>query len=267
MCHKYYIFPVLFFLSIITLMAQDIEVAPVRINFNVAPGESQSRIVTVKNHGNRTETISLQMLDFLVQRQGAMERLPAGSTRNSISTWINLNPTFVELQPNESQNIQINLQAPADDNISKWGILSFVSTREQVAFSADRELRTGVTISGRIDIFLYYNPATGEAGRVGISNLQEVDSPVDNERRFTINLDNLGNKITACKIFLMASNLNTMQEQKFRTVEITTYPQTTRVVELAMPADLPKGRYSLAAILDYPGSESLKGTQMIINVE
>jgi P pilus assembly chaperone PapD len=255
------------FLASFNIYAQDIEVAPVRINFNIAPGESQSRSVTVKNHGNSRETISLQMQDYLVQRQGGMERLPSGSTRNSIASWISLSPSVVELEPNESANIQVNLQAPSDEYMAKWGILSFVSTQEQLAFTADREVQTGVMISGRIDIFLFYNPATGEAGRVSISNLQEVDSPVDNERRFRVNLDNLGNRITACKIFLMASNLSTMKEEKFRTIEVTTYPQTSRTVELVLPNTLPAGRYSLAAILDYPGSESLKGTQIIINVE
>ena len=254
-------------LTTTVLKAQDIEVAPVRINFNIAPGESQSRTVAVKNHGNRPETITLQMQDFLVQRQGGMERLPAGSTRNSIANWISLSPSFVELQPNESQNIQVNLQAPGDDDVAKWGTLSFISTSEQVAFTADRELQTGVTISGRIDIYLFYNPATGEPGRVGISNLQEIDSTIDNERKFTVNLDNLGNKITGCKVFLLASNLNTMEEHKFRTVEVTTYPQTSRTLELILPDTLPKGRYSLAAILDYPGSGSLKGTQITINIE
>lgn len=67
------------------LSAQDFEVAPVRVNFNISPGETQSRTVTVKNHGNRKETITLRMQDFLVNRQGNMEMLPSGSTRNSIS--------------------------------------------------------------------------------------------------------------------------------------------------------------------------------------
>lgn len=247
--------------------AQDIEVAPARLNFSIPPGETQSRTVTVKNHGSTPETITLQMLDYLILRDGTMERLQSGSTRNSIANWITLNPSFVQLQPNESQTIQVNIQAPAEDFMSKWGILSFLSTREQVAFGADRQLQAGVRVSGRIDIFLTYNPATGEAGSVTISNMVEVDSPIDNERRFRVNLDNLGNKITVCQIFLLASNLTTMQEHKFATINVTTYPQSSRTVELILPNTLPPGRYSLAAILDFYGSESLKGTQMIINIE
>lgn len=253
--------------SSLSLYSQDFEVAPVRVNFNVAPGESQSRTVTIKNHGNRKETFSIRLNDYLVQRHGGMELLPAGSTRNSISGWINLNPSFVELQPNESATIQVNLQAPTDDYSAKWGIMSFFTTAEQTAFTADRDLQTGVSVSGRIDIYLFYNPTTGDPGRVEIGNLQEVAIKNDDERLFTVNLDNPGEKIMNTKVYLIASNVQTGEEHKFRTVEVVSYPQTARTVELFLPGKLPPGRYALAAILDYPGSTSLKGTQIIINVE
>ena len=251
----------------IKLAAQDFEVAPVRLDYNVEPGESQSRTVTIKNHGNRKETFTIRLNDFLVQRDGSLELLPPGSTRNSISGWINLNPSFVELQPNESATIQVNLQAPADDYSAKWGMMSFFTTAEQTAFTADRDLATGVRVSGRIDIYLFYNPASGDPGRVEIGNLREVASENNDERLFAVNLDNPGEKIMNTKVYLIASNLQTGEEHKFRTIDVVSYPQTARIVELSLPNTLPPGRYALAAILDYPGSASLKGTQIMINVE
>ncbi len=249
------------------VVAQDFEVAPVRVVFNAAPGESQSRTVTIKNHGNRKETITLRLQDFLVQRDGRMEMLPAGSTRNSIANWVNLNPGFLELEPNESRTVQLNLQAPNDEFSSRWGILSFVTTAEQTVFSADRDLQTGLSLAGRIDIYLSYNPATGNAGRIEINTLQEAERVTPEERVFTVNLDNIGERITTGKIFLIASNLQTGEEHRFRTIDVTTYPQSSRTVELVMPAGLTPGTYSVAAILDYPGSTSLKGTQITINVD
>jgi hypothetical protein len=249
------------------IIAQDFEVAPVRVTFNTAPGESQTRTVTVKNHSNRRETFTIRTYDFLVQRNGKAEMLPAGSTRNSISTWININPSFVELEPNESRVIQINLQAPSDDFSSKWGMMSFVSTREQTAFHADRQLQTGMSLAGRIDIFVSYNPATSEPGRIDINRLQEAFSINSDELTFTVNLDNLSERITVGKIFLIASNLSTGYEHRYKTVEVTTYPQTSRTLDLSIPKNLPPGKYSIAAILDYPGSASLKGTQIIIDIE
>ncbi len=58
------------FLPSMNLSAQDFEVAPVRVNFNATPGETQSRTITVKNHGNRRETFTLRLSDFLVEKDG-----------------------------------------------------------------------------------------------------------------------------------------------------------------------------------------------------
>lgn len=249
------------------LHSQDFEVAPASLKFRVLPGESEVKTVTVKNHGNQKETITIQIQDFLVGRDGNMEMLPSGTTRNSISNWININPTFLELQPNESGTIQINLQSSTEDISSKWGMLSFYSAVEQTAFSADRELQTGITISGRIDIYLSYTPISSSPPRVEINQLQEVDSEMENKKHFTVNIENLGDQITSGSVFLVANNLETAEEYRFETIEVITYPQSVRTVKLSMPNDLPQGRYALAALLDYPGSSSFKGTQIIIDIE
>jgi len=249
------------------IFSQNFEVAPVRVSFNALPGETQSRTVTVKNHSNQRETITLRLQDFLVQRDGQMETLPAGSTRNSIATWVNLNPSFLTLEPNETQTIQVNLQAPNDDFTSKWGLLSFAVSNEQTAFSADRGVQAGLSLSGRIDIFLFYNPASSDPGRIEISNLVETNKGTATERHFNVNIDNYGDRITTGRVFLIASNIDTGFEKRYKTVDVMVYPQSTRTIELSIPIDLPPGRYSLAAILDYPGSTSLKGTQTVINVD
>lgn len=258
---------ILFTFSPFLSTAQDFEVAPVRINFSGTPGETMTRNVSIKNHGNRVETISIRPRDFLVYRQGNMEVLPAESTKNSIAKWVNVNPSFVVLEPNQEMSVQVNMQAPQDDYTAKWGILSFESTAEQTAFSADQTVRAGVMLSARIDIFLNFNPVGGAPDRVNISNLREITTDQDQERKFAVNLDNLGDKITACRLYLIASDLSTGEEKRFPTVNITTYPQSSRTVELILPNQLKKGQYALAAILDHSGSTSLKGTQLIINVE
>ncbi len=266
--YKKYLLFIFLFLLLRPSFGQDFEVAPARINFNAQPGEGQSRTVTVKNHGNKKETITLRMYDFLVNREGDIETLPAGSTRNSISNWVNLNPTFLELQPNQSGTVQINLQSPSEDYSAKWGILSFTSSVEQTAFSADQEVQTGLSLLGRIDIYLNYNPMTSESHRLEINKLQEIESTQSGERMFSVNIENVGDQITNCKVFLIASHMETAEEHRFRTTEIKVYPQSVRTVQLSFPEnELPAGEYSLAAIIDFTGSTSLKGTQIVINVE
>jgi hypothetical protein len=250
-----------------TGLTQNFEVAPIKLNFNSNPGETQSKTITVKNHGNSRTAITLTLRDYLVYQDGSRKIVSQGSAKNSIGEWITLNPAYMELNPNEAQTVQVNFQAPNDDYTSKWGILSVSTAKEQTAFSADQELSAGINIYGRIDVELYYTPQTGNDPRVTISNLQEVTSPEDTARKFTVSIDNLGNILTDCKIYLIASNLNTLKEKKFEPLEITAYPQTSRNVELTLPDVLSPGSYSLSAILDYGSNEALEGTQITIEVE
>ena len=250
------------------VLAQDFEVAPIRINFRGDPGDTETRIITVKNHGNHNENITMTMRDYVVHRHGNREILPSGSTRNSISNWVTLNPSFLELQPNESKEVQVTFQAPVEDDFgSKWGILSFASAVERTPYSADQEVQTGIFISGRIDVNLTYNPVDTREPNIVISNLREVTKDDDDDRVFAVNIDNLGNTTSACELYLIASNLLTMEETKFSTMKITAYPQSSRTVELRLPGKLEAGRYSLAAILDYGSRTNLKGTQITIEVE
>ncbi|MFW5793357.1 MAG: hypothetical protein ACOCWC_03665 [Bacteroidota bacterium] len=249
------------------LVAQDFEVAPIRIKFINNPGDTETKTITVKNHGNRKESITLTLRDYIVQRHGDMELLPAGSTRNSITNWITLNPSFVELQPNEEELIQVTFQAPVDDYSSKWGIISFTSAIERTAYSADQNVQTGLFLSGRIDVFVSFNPITEKEPNIVLSNLREITSESDEEKVFAVNIDNLGDVITPCEIYLVSSNLETSEEQKFKTHKITTYPQSSRTLELRLPDVLDKGEYSLAAILDYGIKSNLKGTQIMIEID
>lgn len=249
------------------LIAQDFEVAPIRLNFRSNPGDTETKTITVKNHSNRKEAITLTLRDYIVQRHGDMDLLPSGSTKNSISNWVTLNPSFLELQPNEEQIIQVTFQAPVDDYFSKWGILSFTSTIERTAYSADQNVQTGVYLSGRIDVYITFNPITEQEPNITISNLREITSENDEERVFAVNIDNLGSVITQCEVYLVSSNIANSEEKKFKTHKITTYPQSSRTIELRLPNDLEKGEYSLAAILDYGSKSNLKGTQILLEID
>jgi len=255
-----------------SLSAQDFEVAPIKLNFRANPGETETKTITVKNHANQKMGFSITLRDYLIYKHGETKILPSESTKNSIAKWLTINPSYVELNPNDEQTVQVTMQAPNDDYTSKWGILSVNTAKEQTAYSADQELQTGVNILGRIDVYITYTPESGQSTRVIINNLREVtqqqeEVEEDNKRNFAVNIDNVGNKIKDCKVYLIASNLNTAYEKKFKPITITTYPQSSRTIELPVSNNLPKGKYSLAAILDYGNNESLEGTQIIINVE
>lgn len=250
------------------LWAQDIEVAPIRVQFSANPQETQTKTITVKNHSNSKESVVLTLKDYLIYKDGSKKILPAESSKNSIAKWITMNPSYLEINPNESRTVQLNFQAPSGDYTSKWGILSVSTAKEQTSFSADKETTAGISLYGRIDVHLSYTPQSERTTnkRVKISNLKEITQEDDSLRTFSVHIDNLGNTIVPCKVYLIASNLNTLKEKTFEPKQIKAYPQTSRTLKLKVPDVLKNGKYSLSAILDYGSSEALEGTQITIEV-
>ncbi len=261
------LFSLALLLCIIVLpsLAQDYSVAPIRLNYNANPGESQSQSITVKNHGNKSVEIVLSVKDFLMQRDGSIKVLEANSTEQSIANYITINPTYFKLNPNQSQSIQVSLEAPVDNFESQWGIIDISSTEEQEAYTADQEISAGLNLRTSVSVYVYHSPRTNNNYEVKISNLHETGQPTDSLRTFNVLIDNVGEKRTRCQLYLMAANLNTAKERKFNQKSFRIYPNTTRNVKLKLPRVLPKGKYSLSAILDY-GGETLQGVQTIIHV-
>lgn len=260
-----------FLLYILTVLAvsaysQDFEVAPVNIEFNAEPGETQTKSLTIKNHANKKTDILLSLQDFFVNKEGKTEFLEPNSLRNSIANWISISPSYISVAPNESKTVNVTLQAPIDDYSSRWGIISVTPTVERTAFAAGENLSAGVGVSGRININVFYSPASNQNYRAKINTLKEITEEGDSIRKFSVNVDNVGDKITQCKIFLIAANLSTAEEKQFEPITLVAYPKSARTVILTLPDVLPKGKYSLSAILDFGSSSSLEGTQILIDV-
>ncbi len=256
-----------FLFSTFLLQAQDFEVSPIKLFYNAEPGESQTKFVRIKNHKDKRETFILSINDLSIDSKGNTSFVEPGSLKNSIADWVSIAPSFFELNPNEEKEISITLQQPTDDNGSKWGIVMVRTAQEQTAYSADKQVTAGLALSTRIAINIYQTPGTNKAYKATISNMTEVSNEADSMRTFNALVNNLGDIITTCKVYLIATNVETAEEFPFQESDFTMYPKSSRKLELYMPKTLPKGTYSLAAILDYGSKTNLEGTQIMIHVE
>ena len=248
-------------------LSQDFEVAPVRLDFNAEPGENQTKVINVKNHSNKKASFVVAIFDFLPGSDGKRQVMPPSSTRRSAANWLNINPSFFELNPGDQIPIQVSMLVPGDEYGAAWSILYIQPTREQTAWDADKALGAGVSVSGRIGVTVFQSPSTNTNHSVKVTSFQET-TPVDStKRKFVATLDNLGDKVTKCKVHLIASNIQTAEEKQFPSFEVETFPKMTRSVELELPANaLTPGQYALAVIIDYGARFALEGAQTVINV-
>lgn len=249
------------------LKAQDFEVAPVKLEFNTEPGENQTKTVNVKNHSNKKVSFIVALGDFLPATNGERKHLAPNSTKRSCANWLNINPTFFELNPGDETPIQIGMMVPNDQYSAAWCMVYIQPTLEQTSWSAEKNLGAGITVSGRIGVLVYQSPKSNTNHSLKISNLTEITKLGDKERRFTSTIENLGDKITSSKAYLIASNMKTAEEKQFNMIEIEVFPKMSRTIEFILPNILEPGTYSLAAILDYGSKYSLEGTQILIEIK
>lgn len=255
-----------FFISY-ALKAQDFEVAPVMLEFAAEPGDNQTKVVNVKNHSNKKASYVVVLADFMPTMAGERKVLPPNSTKRSCANWVNINPSFFELNAGEEIQVQVNMLVPNDQYGATWCYLYIQPTQEQSVWSADKTLGAGVVLSSRIAIRIYQTPKSNTNNSLKIGNLVESTKIGDKQRVFTATIENLGDRITKAKVYLLVSNMKTAEEKQFNPVDFETFPKMSRTVDLVLPDELPVGTYSLAAIVDYGSKNALEGTQIIIEVK
>ena len=250
----------------INIKAQDFEVAPVLISFDANPGETQNRKLTVRNHSNERQRYLLALADYSTDRNGTRQSLDAGSTERSVAGFLTINPAFIELNPNETAEVDVNISIPPGMFKTCWGMVLVEVAREQTPFDADKQLATGILIMPRIVVLVKQSSRANRNFSGTVSGLHEVTEPGSVSRTFEATLKNTGDKILEAKVFLALANLDTAEEQTFPPTRITVYPDQERVVRLTLPVNPTRGSYALALLMDYGNRSALEGAQILLEV-
>ena len=124
-----------------------------------------------------------------------------------------------------------------------------------------------VLIVPRIVVLVKQSPRSNNNYKATISNLKEITKSGDKQRNFEVLVTNTGDNIIEATVTLALANMQTAKEEKFTPTKVTVYPDGSRTVQLQLPNNLLKGKYALAAILDYGHRQPLGGTQLMLDVK
>jgi len=249
------------------LNAQDFEVSPVVMNFNAEPGEIQKKQLTLINHSAQPQKYNLKISDFVMDTDGNRKIVPLGSSKRSCSDWLTISPAFIELNPNQTAQLDMLMTVPKDGFSSRWCMVHVEVAKEQSAFEADKTLATGVLLVPRIVVLVKQSPRSNNNYKATISDLKEITKRTDKQQSFEVLVSNIGDNVIDANVYLSLANLQTGKEEKFGTVKTTVYPDGSRKVTLQMPRVAVKGKYVLAAILDYGHRQPLAGTQLMLDIK
>ncbi len=246
-----------------SLFSQDFEVAPVLINFKAEPGSIQSTKLNIKNYSNEKQKFDITLSDYSIDNLGNKMTMAAGSSDNSLSNWITLNPSFIELNPNETKEVDVIITVPKGHHETRWGMAHVQVSKEKSTFDIDEEMATGVIVTPRIVVLIKQSPKSNSNYSAKLQDIKEVTKE-DKNREFEAVIVNNGDKVIDAKVFLSVANIITAKEESFDSKKYTVYPNQSRIVSLSLPKKLEKGKYALAVIMDYGHRKSLEGVQLII---
>lgn len=253
--------------GILQLQAQQFEVSPSKLQFQIEPGQSETRGVSIINKSDVKKSYILELNDWTVDKNGEIAYVDSNPKRSCVD-WINISPSFFDLGPNESLMVAINMNVPDSGLTTKWAMLIVREVVEQTsAIAADKSLETGIIISPSIAVYLLQSPLSNNSLKAGISDLKEMP-PTENDStlRLSAIVHNQGDRILDCKVYLMVMDLQTAEETKVAPETFLLLPGVRSTTVLKMPAGLAPGSYSVAAILDYGNDAELEGVQMDIEI-
>jgi len=205
--------------------------------------------------------------DWLTDEDGEVKYFTPGTISRSCADWVTVSPNLVTLQPNEAASINVTILVPEDDAATKWAVLFVQSAVEQTGAAAiDKDVQMGVQLSLRIAVPIYQSPASNKLYKGTIEGLTQKISETG-DRTFDTQVINLGDKILNCKVYFVVSNLETAEEFTSDPLEFSLLPESNKKLEYTLDQKLEKGKYSVAAILDYGFNDELEGIQLDIEVK
>ena len=211
------------------------------MSFNADPGEIQKKQISLINHSSRPQKYTLKVSDYVLDKDGNKKAVALGTSKRSCADWLTINPSFIELNPNQTANLDILMTVPKDGFSAKWCMIHVEVSKEQTPFEADKSLATGVLIVPRIVVLVKQTPRSNNNYKATIGNLKEVTKQGDKQRNFEVIVSNVGDNIIDANVSLALANMQTTKEEKFSPVKVTVYPDGTRIVKLSIPNTMEKG--------------------------
>lgn len=244
-----------------------ISVSPAHFHLKMKPGDVKTYKISIKNDTKKLEQFKVNTYDFNMNGKGKSSFLPPGSGKYSLSKWLNVSPTFIEVQPGEKKEVKFTVVVPNDStgNKAAWSIIMIEQEkpRESLdpASGGDKTVALGVIPTFAFGIFVYQNPPNVASNNVEITNFSKV-AKNDTTNLILIEAKNSGDGIAYCTSYVDLTNLTTGKQQRLMVKRFTIVPELTRDFTFLLPKEIGKGKYLAIGVLDYEGSDEIQAAKM-----
>jgi P pilus assembly chaperone PapD len=252
--------------------AQSTSISPSRLYFKAAPGETKKQIVHVINSSTTSQSYTVTFGDFDAPGvDGKSQLMVAGQSEHSSSKYMSASPSFFTLSPGKDLDIVVNIDLPnlPEANKVKWGtlMLKIVKERTEAQSGSKTDVGMGLVETFQFVVHIFQTPPSITLKSAEIVSFKELSKDEKKGRTLALISKNTGEAILDCATYLEFSNLQTGNETRNKPSAFTLLPGSSRMMKLAIPKDLPKGKYTVTAVIDFGSKDDVQAAQMDIVIE
>ncbi|HEV7350142.1 hypothetical protein [Telluribacter sp.] len=266
---RQYLFLFIFFLiNSVVAVAQHINVLPTSLSFSLSRGISQNQTLYISNPTTVKQAFEISLADWKRNEDGSHSYYKPNTQPYSCARWLSLSTNLVEVEPGHTAKVTVTLQGsddPKDYEQMKWAMLFLQNVVEKKPEdSRSTNVQTQIREVMRIGVHLYQTPPSlvqHEAKAIAL----EPD-PEDLES-YWFKVQNTGRTMLNCRVYLDLTETTTGVQYRSEGTEFPMFPEGSRQVKLTLPPNVPKGKYSMLAILDYAEDASLEALEKNIEIQ
>jgi len=247
-----------------------IAVNPATVDFTLGAGQTAVAKLQISNTLSERKSFKIYFEDFYRDSLGRHIYQKAGTFAHSCANWITLDKPFVDLQPNETATINIKMTVPDSPGATaemKWTMMFLETISEMVApVPGDVKKAAAISDQMRMGVHIYQTPPlmTKEIKMLAFKSVP------GEKGHYTIGCQNTGGTQMRVSAYLELSPLDGGENAKKIKVgpkRFPIFPDQKRYVELILPNDVPKGKYTIVAALDAGSDVPLAASQAVIEVK
>ena len=263
------------FLSLITIagFGQSASVSPSRLYYKVAPGGYKSQKIKITNNGKKAQTFKVEFADFTSKGNKGKTQIASSDSTNTrgCSQWLSASPSFIEISPGESQDVEILLQLPntPDANKARWAVAVVKLTQENTGQMAKGSDVVGMQIlqTFQFVIHIFQTPPNVVYKEAVISTFYHDSLSTDTIKRLVMEVKNTGETIIDCAPYVELVSLSSGEKVTVKNKGFTVLPGGAREIVFKLPANLKKGEYDVLGVVDYGSDTDIAGAELKLKVE
>jgi P pilus assembly chaperone PapD len=240
----------LFLVALPCAAQTSVEVSPLRIELQSAPGGSTTQAITLSNTGNAPVRVRATLSDWDLSRTGSPEFLDASDSRYSASAWIRIAPPEQVIDAGKEATVRFTLTIPA--NADPAGYRSSILFEFHPAGNASVARGRGIAVVSRIGTLIYANVGQPPAA-VDLTDLQTRALPEQPVQIVAV-LKNTSRRTVRTKGTLTVYDQSGAAVSQSSVPDVPVLPESER--EVAIPAinpdkpSLPAGDYRVEIKID-----------------